>query len=261
MLDIAQRLASARICGERVVFQKKETPTTPVDAYRLQTQVLRLLGDASEAWKVGSTSPEAQAKLGTDQPGAARIPQKFRYFSGAEIPIFEAHDLWVEGEFAFRLGRDLPANHANYSMGEVIEAIEAVAPALEIVGSRIEGGLSESGRLLITADCGANVALITGDWLNNWQDFDLPNHAVHIYKNGQIVAEGRGSSAMGDPLLVMQWIANHARTKDGLKQGEVVSTGTCTGLTRVGAGDFLLGDFGAVGTLTANLLRDVAVSN
>ena len=87
---------------------------------------------------------------------------------------------------------------------------EAVAPALEIEGSRIEGGLSGSGRFLITADCGANVSLITGTWLSNWQDFDLLNHAVHICKNGHVVAEGCGSSAMGDPPLVMQWIANHA---------------------------------------------------
>ena len=260
MADIAERLASARINGQQVVFQQNEVPTSPVEAYQLQTQVLRLLGAPSEAWKVGSTSPEAQAKLGTDQPGAARIPEKFRYFSGASIPVFDTHDLWVEGEFAFRLGKDLPAKHSKYSIGEVIDAIEAVAPALEIVGSRINGGLSASGRFPITADCGANVALITGDWQGNWQDFDLPNHAVHIRKNGQLVAEGLGSSAMGNPLLVMQWIANHARMKDGLKQGEVVSTGTCTGLTRVVPGDLLLGDFGPVGTVTANLFQDVIVS-
>ena len=128
------------------------------------------------------------------------------------------------------------------------------------MGSRIDGGLYESGRFLITADCGANVALITGDWLSNWQDFDLPNHAVRICNNGQVVAEGRGSSAMGNPLLVMQWIANHARTKDGLKQGEVVSTGTCTGLTKVSAGDFLLGDFGNIGIVKVILHKSVAIS-
>ena len=115
MADIAERLASARINGQQVVFQQNEVPTSPVEAYQLQTQVLRLLGAPSEAWKVGSTSPEAQAKLGTDQPGAARIPEKFRYFSGASIPVFDAHDLWVEGEFAFRLGKDLPAKHSKIS--------------------------------------------------------------------------------------------------------------------------------------------------
>ena len=93
MFDISKRLAPARTHEGQVDFQRNETPTTPVHAYQLQTQLLRLLGEASEACKVRSTSPEAQAKLGTDTPDAARIPEKFSFFLGAAILAFEPQEL------------------------------------------------------------------------------------------------------------------------------------------------------------------------
>ena len=72
----------------------------------------------------------------------------------------------IEGEFAFRLGRDLPPRKEEYSYDEVRDAIEAAAGAIEIVGTRIAGGLAGKGRFLVTADGGANIALVTGPWLD-----------------------------------------------------------------------------------------------
>ena len=68
-------------------------------------------------------------------------------------------------EDAFRLGADLPARDAVYDREEVCQAIDAVAGAIEVVGTRIEGGLAGKGRFLVTADSGANIALIVGPWV------------------------------------------------------------------------------------------------
>ena len=256
MTDPARRLAEARLTGALVEPDAATSPGDAASAYALQRAVAAHLGPMSDAWKVGSTSPESRAKLGTDEPGAARVPARHRFRSGEAMPVFAAHDLYVEAEFAPRLGRALPPRAAAYARAEVEAAIDAVAPALEIVGCRFAGGIAAAGRFRVTADGGANVALVTGAPVADWRAFDLPAHGVRLVLNGEVAAEGTGARALGDPVEVMVWLANLARRRDGLAAGEIVSTGTCTGLVRVGPGDTLAGDFGPLGAVETRLVAD-----
>ena len=117
-----------------------------------------------------------------------------------------------------------------------------------MVGSRFAGGLAGKGRLLVTADCGANVALAVGPWLRDWRSLDLKAHAVAVSVNGAAGGSGTGSRALGDPMNVMLWLANQqSREGQGLKAGEIVSTGTCTGIDPVRPDDRVAADFGALG--------------
>jgi 2-keto-4-pentenoate hydratase len=254
MTSLAAQLAFARLNGGQVSVSPNETPTDLIAAHALQHDVAALLGAMSDAWKVGSTSAAAQAKLGTTEPGAARAPARFRFSSGDEAPVYHSHDLWVEAEFAIRLGQDLPPRDAEYTKDDVITAIDGVAPALEIVGSRLSGGLSGAGRLLVTADGGANVALCIGSVVTDWRRFDLPAQNVQLRRNGEEAAAGVGAQALGDPVNVMLWIANNQRKRDGLKVSEIVSTGTCTGLVRVAPGDSLSANFGDIGDVALQLV-------
>ena len=104
--------------------------------FKKQKEVNSILSPPSNFWKVGSTSEEAQRKLGTTQPGAARVPEQFIFQNGDKIPVFAAHDLWVEGEFAISIGKNLPPREQPYTYEEVYSAINGVAPSLEFVGSR-----------------------------------------------------------------------------------------------------------------------------
>ena len=250
MSTLARDLAEARLGGALVDRNSVHAPDDAATAYAVQHEAALLLGPASDAWKVGSTSAEAQAALGTDQPGAARVPRRFRFVSGDAIPVFDAHDLWIEAEFALRLARDLPPRPVPWTRDEVVDAIDAVAPSLEVVGSRMTGGLARAGRYLVTADGGANVALATGAPVEDWRRFDLPAHPVRLLRNGTPVAEGTGARALGDPVAVLVWLARHGA---GPKAGETVSTGTCTGLVRVRAGDVLRGEFGPIGSVEISL--------
>ncbi len=252
--ELAKRLCRARLVGETVEIDTDSLGEDLDDAYALQQCVLRAIGDPSDSWKIGSTSTEAQAVLGTTEPGAARIPKRFCFNSPATVPIFAAHDAKLEAEFAFRLGKDLPARDTDYSKDEVIAAIAGVAPALEIVGSRLVGGLTGSGRAAVTADGGANIALVTGAIIEDWREFDLPSHKLTVSLNGIVAAEGEGRRALGDPLNVMVWLANHARARAGLRAGETATTGTCSGLLDLKAGDSVAADFGSLGTVQAELI-------
>ena len=68
--------------------------------------------------------------------------------------------------------------------------------------------------------------------------------------NGQQKGSGTGALALGDPLNVMVWLANQqSRLGRGLKAGDIVSTGTCTGLDGVKSGDHVIADYGTLGTV------------
>ena len=254
MLSLSKRLASARLDGALVTVEPNEEPKSLQEAYQVQKEVNSLLSPSSNAWKVGSTSEEAQLKLGTTEPGAARVPEQFKFRDGDKIPVFSSHDLWVEGEFAISIGKDLPPREQPYIYEEVYSAIDGVAPSLEFVGSRLKNGLAGSGRLSVTADGGANVALCVGQVVHDWVDVDLATQRVSLTLNGTEVASGVGSNALENPINVVLWLANHKRVSQGLFAGEIISTGTCTGLTKVAPGDWVRAEFGAIGSINTWLV-------
>ena len=84
---------------------------------------------------------------------------------------------------------------------------------------------------------------------------ELSGHECSLVINGEERARGDGARALGDPLNVLVWLANHlARRGITLEAGEVVTTGTCTGLEHVYAGDVIVGDFGALGRVEVELM-------
>ena len=122
------------------------------------------------------------------------------------------------------------------------------------MGSRLKNGLAGSGRLSVTADGGANVALCVGQVVHDWVNVDLPTQRVSLTLNGTEVASGVGSNALGDPINVVLWLANHKRVSQGLFAGEIISTGTCTGLTKVAPGDRVRAEFGPIGSINTWLV-------
>ena len=121
------------------------------------------------------------------------------------------------------------------------------------MGSRLAGGLVGKGRLLTTMDFGANIALAVGDMVTDWKGFDLAAHEVKLSLNGDLREEGVGARALGHPINVLQWLANkQSQTGRGLVKGEIVSTGTCTGVLGVAPGDHVIADFGELGCVEIN---------
>ena len=245
---LAAKLWVARRDGGIVDPDRVAAPKDDAEAYAVQWEIARLSGADVKGFKVGSTSREAQRILGTNEPGSAPVLAPYLFEHPARITLEAEHLPSIEGEFAFRLAKDLPAREAGYDEVDVREAIGAVAGAIEVVGSRLKGGLAGKGRLLVTADSGANIALAVGPWREDWQSLDLAGHKVSVSVNGTQQGAGTGAAALGHPILVMVWLANQqARMGRGLKAGDIVSTGTCTGIAQVRPGDTAVADFGTLG--------------
>ena len=249
---LANQLWRARRDGIVLPKEGLSAPADADEAYAVQAEAVRMSGLRSVGFKVGSTSVEAQRKLGTTEPGSAPLLAPFVHRSPARIQLVAGHNAELEGEIAFRLGRDLPSRHEAYSYDEVAAAIDAAAGAIEVVGSRISGGLAGIGRFLSTADFGVNICLVVGAWRTDWDELDLKALPVRMEIGGVARGEGTGSRALGDPMSVMVWLANQqSRRGRGMTAGDIVSTGTCTGLDAVRAGDTAKATFGGLGVVEA----------
>lgn len=76
-----------------------------------------------------------------------------------------------------------------------------------------------------------------------------------MYKNGKLVATGSGAAVLGDPRLALTWLANEvAEFAGGLREGELVTTGTCVVPVPVRSGDQIIVDLGEIGRVDARLV-------
>ena len=253
---LARRLWQARTYGGQVPVESAAGLTSVDDAYDVQRGIEALAAMPRSGWKVGATSRDAQRSLGADGPVTAPMFAPFCFETPATVAVFPDQSSSVECEFAFRFSRDLPPRPDDYSLSEVVEAVDSLLPAIEVVGGRFEDGLGRIGHARLVADMSAHTAFVSGREVVDWRDVDLESHRVDLFRNGRAVRTGSGSDVLGSPLRVLHWTANHlSRRGESIEAGHIVTTGTCTGILRVSHGDALVADFGVLGRVEARIVQ------
>jgi 2-keto-4-pentenoate hydratase len=220
--DLAERLLAARASGGAIAALPPElVPADDAAAYAVQDQIARMAGRIA-GWKVGAASPEAEpscAPLFADvvAPSPAR-------FAAARFPLGG-----IEGELAFRFSRDLPPRDRPYSEEEVWQAVATLHPAIELVQSRFADFRAQDRRTLL-ADNLANGAFCYGP-AADWRQVDFLKQPASLSIDGREVARAVGGNAAGHPGRLLAWLANHCAARGrGLAAGDIVTTGTHTGL-------------------------------
>jgi 2-keto-4-pentenoate hydratase len=95
------------------------------------------------------------------------------------------------------------------------------------------------------ADFALNIALVRGAPVPDWREVDLNGIAVAAAVDGQVVATGSASAVLGHPLEALAWLARSlAERGRRLEAGDLVSTGTCTGIVPLTSGQTFEGRFG-----------------
>jgi len=233
---VARQLAEAAqtcVAVDRLGAEPADTAT----AYRVQDAGHDVHGDALEGWKVGCTSAVTQELLGVDAPVVGRYRSDHVLTTPAQIAASEfASAPHLEVEVGLRLLADIDA--APLGAMQLADAVEAFA-AIEVVAGRLSAFPMVGGPLLI-ADNVAGARMIVGSTLElaaaDIRALDAT--PVTLTVDGDEVAAGTGADALGHPLNVLAWLAGHAAERGTpLRAGQLVITGTCTGLVaaRVGA--------------------------
>ncbi len=234
-LDDRQITACARqlLESERTGAPVAELAATPPDlasGYRVQDATHALVDEALVAWKAGCTSLAAQQMLGMDAPVAGRYRQRHVLASPAILSMSDFVTApHLEVEFGLRLTSDVDAAPADAL--DLADAVEVFA-AIELIAGRL-AAFPMIGGPLLAADNVVAARMVVGATL----DLDaagirgLDTVPVSLYVDGVEVAAGSGADALGHPLTVLAWLADHAATRDApLRAGDLVITGTCTGL-------------------------------
>jgi 2-keto-4-pentenoate hydratase len=221
-------------------------PRTVSDGWVIQRELDALAG-AAAGWKIAATSAAGQAHIGADGPLAGRLYRRCIRVSGCELNAASLTMRVAEAEFAFRIAHDLPAGRQPPSRSEVLDAVGALAPAIEVPDSRFDDLLA-AGLPSMMADglcCGF---LVLGEDVAGWVPERLAQHQVRMWRNGLVVARGRGRDVLGDPIDALTWLARHLHEQGhSLRAGDIVTTGACTPANPVANGDDLVADFGALG--------------
>ena len=218
----AQALCRARLDGRRVSSARLRIQGHD-EAYAIQDATLAAIGPVG-GWKVGAPGPG-------QQPICAPLPAAGLLSQDAVLRGAAWHLRGTEAELAFRLGADLPPRAWPYTQAEVAQAIDAVLPAIELAETRWADWLDASPDALL-ADLLCHGGLVLGEpqafdaaWL------DLARTKVAMRFDDQVVAHTVGGHMHPDVGALLVWLANHCMARGaGLRAGQVVTTGSCTGM-------------------------------
>jgi 2-keto-4-pentenoate hydratase len=222
-------------------------PSTVAEGYAVQEAVVGAIGHRVAGWKIACTTREMQERYGVEAPYFGPIFEGLILESGVPLQHREFLPVGLEGEFAFRLGADIPIRKDPLDKSAVAEAVACIHPAIEVVSLRLGPGIDLSGPLAI-ADLAGNGAVVVGPAFAQWDKLDLANHAVSLSIDGQVAGHGTGRAALGHPFEALLWLvaACHQR---GItpRAGQFFLTGSCTGIAFAPRPAYVAADYGKLG--------------
>jgi 2-oxo-3-hexenedioate decarboxylase len=224
-LDDAARFAQA-------VPQLSE-PLTLADAYEVQRlSIARRLerGERRTGMKMGFTSKAKMVQMGLSELIWGRLTDGMLVDDGGTIEFARYVHPRVEPEIAFLLGRPLAGR---VSSVEAAAAVEAIAPALEIIDSRYE-----NFKFSLT-DVVADNSSSSGYVIGNWSDpsVDYSNLGMILEIDGRPVQIGSSAAILDHPLRSLVAAARLAAAGgETLRPGDVVMAGGATAAEALAAG-------------------------
>lgn len=250
--ELAQQLWQARLDGTLVDVTNQEQPKNVDDAYAIQNEITRLAASKTIGFKVGATSLATQDALGLSDAIFGPVFEQHYHANNSEIGCHAAQKVLLESEVIVTLGADLPPRAEPYTVDNAIAATAWIAPGFEIVAPRFNIPPSDNGNLVI-ADSGLNLAVVVGPKTTDFGNIDLTQNPVTLFLNNEEAATGHsGLTVFIHPIGTVAWLANQPRLGDrGLRAGDMIATGTCTGLSGVAAGVTARADFGVLGEVSA----------
>jgi len=245
---IAALFIDAHSRGQQFEARTDPAPATAQDAYAVQDSVFAALypRQRAGAWKVGGPGPDVA-------PTAAPIPAASLHASPARVPARGLHMIGIEAEIAFRLGRDLPPRAAAYGEDDIAAAVTEVLVTIELCDTRL-ANWKDTTALWRLADFQLNAALVIGSGSKEWRAIDFSRQRAQLWINGALDKEATGVHPYGNPIRLLPWLAAHCAARcGGLRAGDIITTGTWTGMQFVAPGAQVIARFPGIGEASVTL--------
>lgn len=192
------------------------------EVQRLSVQRRYDRGQKQVGVKMGFTSRAKMIQMGVDEMIWGRLTNTMLVEDGGEINLSDFVHPRVEPEIAFLLNKPL---EGLVSPAQAMLAVEAIAPALEIIDSRYENfkfNLPD-----VVADNTSTSAYVVGPWVR--PDIDFTNLGMIMSFDGRAVQIGSSAAVLGHPLRALVG-ASRLVAEDGgrLEAGWTVMAGGAT---------------------------------
>ena len=221
---IAERLDDAARHA-RATAQLDE-PLTLKDAYKVQAASLSrryARGERRVGIKMGFTSRAKMAQMGIDEMIWGRLTDAMMIEDGGEISISDYVHPRVEPEVAFVLKAGLPGL---VTAPAALAAVEAIAPALEVIDSRYENfkfSLTD-----VVADNSSSSGFVLGQW-HDPGTTDLSNLGMILELDGRAEQFGSSAAILGHPVRSLVAAARMADDAgEPLQAGDIILAGGMT---------------------------------
>jgi 2-keto-4-pentenoate hydratase len=252
--EAGRRLAAAWLGATSVeTFPNEFRARSRAEAYVVQDEMARVIGQRVVGWKLGATSPAVRRLEGHDGPIIGRVFESVAFDSPAELPAARFPDARVECEFAFRLRDDVGPRPEPFFADDLAPRATLYL-ALEIIGNRYpkRPGQPKPSTVDEIADNGAGIGFVFGPEVADWRALDLQNLAIDIRVDDRPPAENFLGDDRCQPLNALVEAANILSARGiGLRAGQYVSTGAATNPQPISRGSRVRARFGELGEIFA----------
>lgn len=237
------------------LISKAHPDITMDDAYAIQ----KALSDLKQAdgldvigWKIGLTSKAMQYALNIDIPDSGILFDNMLFPNGGTVPADRFIQPRIEAEIAFVM--KAPIGGETVSRADILAAADYVAPALEILDTRIHRIDPETGKTRTVydtiSDNAANAGLVLGAGNHPVDAFDLRWVGVMTFRNGEIEETGLGAGVLNDPVESLVWLARRmAQYGQQIEPGQIILSGNFIRPVECPPGSNIHADFGPFGTV------------
>lgn len=241
---LTQRLIAARQSGARIAaLPSEEIPATAAEGYAVQDAILKRLAIPIAGWKVGAASPTAEPQAGPIL--ADRLKP-----SPATFALLPNALRTVEAEIALEIARDLPTRSLAYSEDEVWDAVGALHVGIEILESSFVDRRKIAEHAVL-GDLLNNGGYAYGAAIADWRGLNVATPQAILFINGKEVRRAKAGTPGGHPKRLLGWLVNHATTRGvPLKRGDIVTTGSHTGMLDAPPGASVTARFEGIGEAT-----------
>ncbi|MFO1163016.1 MAG: hydratase [Reyranellaceae bacterium] len=254
--ELAKLLAELRRSGrQQSGLDPRLVPTDPATAYRVAALVEEELGWPVAGWKIAAFKEQMQRELRAEAPIYGRV---FAPLVKPAPVTFERAKLASpipEVEYQAKLGADLPVRDKPYTVEEVGEAVVSLHPGIEMAECRFIHDSAFPPLPAILADGAGSGTIVHGPAIEDWRRQDISGQVVTLSCNGKVRRTGTAAAAIDHPVVPLAWLANElSRTGIGMKAGQMISTGTLTGMLAPKPGETFVADFGPLGSVSLNVI-------
>ncbi|MEN3752012.1 2-oxo-hept-4-ene-1,7-dioate hydratase [Mangrovibacter sp. SLW1] len=226
------------------------------DAYAIQAAWVKqkkASGRKVIGWKIGLTSKAMQYALNIDTPDSGVLLDDMAFDDGALIPATRFIQPRIEAEIAFLM--KAPLRGPNVTVQDVMRVTEAIAPALEILDTRIVRRDPQTQQLRTIVDTvsdnAANAGIVLSSQWYRPETLDMRWMGAIVSRNACVEETGLGAAVLNHPARGIAWLANRLSNYDeSIEAGQIVLSGSFIRPIEAPHGSTIVADFGTYGSVS-----------